>query len=195
VDRRFCLSALLVLVGACGKAPARQAAIRDSGTPIFGVGRAATLEDIRALDVDVLPDGSGLPPGGGTAAAGEQIFVARCAACHGARGEGASALPLVGGARRTLGYRVGRPPAGEPRPTLIDFYPYATTLFDYTRRAMPWNAPGSLSDDEAYSVVAWMLWRNNLVERSTVLDRNSLWRIEMPARAHFAYDPKAVPPR
>ena len=154
---------------------------------VFGIGRPAGPDEIRALADTILPDGTGLPAGSGTAADGEPLFVARCAACHGLHGEGGTALPLVGSGATVLGYRIGRPPTGEPKPTLVDFYPYATTLFDFTRRAMPWGAPGSLTNDEVYSLVAWMLWRNLLLEKHAVLDRNSLPRVQMPARSRFAY--------
>jgi cytochrome c len=167
----------------------------DGAGPVFGRGTPATREELRAWDVDILPDGSGLPPGRGTAAEGEAIYSTLCAGCHGAEGEGASALPLVGGARKAVGYRVGRAPTAESRPTWLQFYPYATTLFDYVRNAMPWNAPGSLTDGATYSLVAWMLWRNGIIARDTAMDRDSLPRIEMPAHAHFAYPSGAALPR
>jgi cytochrome c len=100
----------------------------------------------------------------------------------------------VGGKAPVLGYRVGRPAQGEKRPSFVDFVPYATTLFDFTRRAMPPSAPGSLSDDETYSVVAFMLSLNGLVAPNATLDKVSLLRVKMPALARFAYEEgQAVP--
>jgi cytochrome c len=159
----------------------------DGGTSPLGIGRTASAEEIEALGDVIFPDGTGLPAGGGTAASGELVFAARCAACHGPHGEGASGPALVHGDRVALGHRIGHVPPGAPPPAFADFYPFATTLFDYTRSGMPWNAPGSLSDDEVYAVVAYMLWLNRLLPRSTRLDRASLPRVTMPARARFAY--------
>jgi cytochrome c len=181
----------IVATGCHGDRPRRDpsaARASDARAGGFGLGRAATPEEIHAWDGDVLPDGTGLPDGSGTVAAGAQVYSTRCAMCHGLHGEGATAVPLVGGKEPALGFRVGRAPQGEPRPTLVDFFPYATILFDYTRRAMPWNASGSLSDDETYSVVAFMLSLNGLVAKDATLDKESLLRVEMPARARFAYD-------
>jgi cytochrome c len=185
--------ACIVCVGAAGchenrlrpdPGPGRSS---DGGPGPFGLGRAATQEEIDPWDDDVLPDGTGLPDGSGTVEAGAQVYAARCAMCHGRHGEGATAVPLVGGKEPSLGFRVGRPLPGAPRPTFVDFVPYPTTLFDYTRRAMPWNASGSLSNDETYGVVAFMLSLNGLVAKDATLDKKSLLRVKMPARARFAY--------
>jgi hypothetical protein len=187
---RSLTAALVGLVVSCSKPtsppPARTEAT-DGRAPRFGLGRRATAADVEAACREVLPDGTGLPAGHGTPAQGAAIFAVRCAGCHGSKGEGGSALPLVCRGETAFGYRVGRAPPGEPQPTFVDFYPYATTLFDYTRRAMPWNAPGSLSDDETYGLVAWMLAQNNLLSESAVLDRDSLLRTKMPARDRFVF--------
>jgi cytochrome c len=166
------------------------AVVLDGGAPRFGLGRRAAPAEIHAAAREVLPDGTGLPVGHGTSDQGAAIFATRCAGCHGAQGEGGSALALVrggpvDGSQTAYGYRVGRAPPGQRQPTFVDFYPYATTLFDYTRRAMPWGAPGSLTDDETYSLVAWMLARNGLLSENAVLDGESLRRIKMPARDRF----------
>jgi mono/diheme cytochrome c family protein len=188
----FPCALVAVLLAGCPKHPTPGASTivrqRDAAAEPFGIGRTPTAEEIRAWDVDVLPDGTGLPEGKGTAAEGAKVYASRCATCHGAKGQGGTAIPLVAGKGHSRGYRIGRPPPGEPAPTLVDFYPYATTLFDYTRRAMPWNAPGSLRDDETYGVVAFVLNLNGLLGEDDVLDSRSLPRIKMPALARFAYE-------
>jgi S-disulfanyl-L-cysteine oxidoreductase SoxD len=153
---------------------------------MFDVGRPLTEAERAQYAPSILPDGTGLPDGSATAAAGESIYKARCAICHGIRGEGATALPLVGGAEPAMGYRIGRAPAGQARPTMIDFMPYATTLFDYTQRTMPKADPGSLTAQDTYAVVAWMLYMNGLVRVDDAMDRRTLPRVNMPARARFA---------
>ena len=188
-------SALLLACGhkdvASSLPPAGRA---GASSATFEVGREATSAEIEAWSTEAMPDGSGLPEGRGTPAEGALVYAAQCAGCHGPNGEGASALPLVGGGVRVPGHRIGRHVPGEPPSTWVDFYPYATTLFDYTRRAMPWNAPGTLDADETYAVVAWMLQRNGLLGARAVLDRASLPRVVMPARAHFAFEEGDVAP-
>ena len=105
----------------------------------FGFGRPATPDDIRRVDIDVRADGQGLPPGSGTPAQGQQVFATKCVACHGANGEGTTAAPKL---IDPTPYR-----AGQTAATVGNYWPYATTIFDYIRRAMPFNAPGSLSDE------------------------------------------------
>ena len=150
----------------------------------FGLGRAATREEIATLDDDVRPDGTGLPAGSGTVARGAEIYAARCAACHGATGHEGPFDELVGGGV-SLGFRVGRRPADATPATIGNVYPYATTLYDYLHRTMPWAQPGSLQPDEVYSLVAWLLHENGIVPADVVLDRTSLPKIEMPARKLF----------
>jgi cytochrome c len=147
----------------------------------FGLGRTATSAEIAALDDDVRPDGAGLPVGHGTAATGAAIYAARCAACHGATGREGPFDVLVGGGV-PLGYRVGRRPQGAAPATIGNLYPYATTLYDYLHRTMPWAQPGSLQPDEIYSLVAWLLEANGLLPPDTVLDAATLPKIELPAR-------------
>jgi mono/diheme cytochrome c family protein len=192
--RRCPVLGCLLVLAACAKgghatpAGVVAAADHDAGTPVFGVGRGATPQEIAAWTDEVLPDGTGLPEGRGTAAQGAAVYSTKCAGCHGLHGEGATALPLVGRAAAVPGWRIGRPARDKPRPTWVDFYPFATTLFDYTARAMPWNAPGSLSDDEKYAVIAWLLAQNGLFRSDAVLDRDSLLHVEMPARSRFDLD-------
>lgn len=183
---------LAVLGVACGKRSTHGAAdehvlasLTDAGATAYGLGRPVMPEEVRALGSVIFPDGTGLPAGSGTALQGEVVFATRCAGCHGPSGVGATGPRLVRARSVALGYRIGRPAPGEPPATFADFYPYATTLFEYTRRAMPWNEPGSLGDDDVYALVAYMLWLNGLVARDAALDARSLPAVAMPARTRF----------
>src|SRR5712692_7903003 len=137
----------------------------------FGIGRPATPAEIAALDIDVGPDGAGLPPGRGTPAEGATIYAARCAGCHGRTGQEGPNDPLVG---RLPGDAF--PFARDPRvpKTIGNYWPYATTVFDYIRRAMPPDKPGSLRDDEVYSLTAYLLALNELIPADAVIDATSL---------------------
>ena len=142
----------------------------------LGLGRPATADEIAALDIDVRPDGTGLPLGGGTAADGARVWGRACRTCHGLQGEGGIAAPVV-----------GRDPAARP-PTVGNYWPYATTLYDYIHRAMPRNAPGTLSPDEVYGLVAWILARNDIVDDEAVMNAATLPEVVMPARDRFDPD-------
>ncbi len=157
--------------------PARQPA--SPPTP-FGFGRDATPEEIRAWDIDVRPDGTGLPPGRGTVARGAELYSQKCAVCHGESGEG---VPGASGAL-VLPYDYNAPWPQFPR-TVGNYWPYATTLFDYINRAMPANAPGSLTPDEVYSLVAWLLYTNNIIDSDVVITDKTLPSVRMPAAVHF----------
>lgn len=155
---------------------------RASSEPIpgsFALGRPATQQDIEPLDIDIMPDGHGLPEGSGSAEAGAVLYQLRCAACHGVQGEG---TPL-GAALIDKD-----PEAGFNRRVVGHFWPHATTAFDYIRRAMPWDRPGTLSDSEVYSVVAYILAENGVIATDAVLDAESLMAITMPAADRFVVD-------
>jgi S-disulfanyl-L-cysteine oxidoreductase SoxD len=152
-----------------------RAAIETIGAPV-------SAADIAAWNIDVAPDGHGLPAGSGDVATGARIFAAKCAACHGAKGEGVLGDQLIGG-RGTLA-------SAKPVRTVGSYWPYATTLFDYIRRAMPYNAPQSLSADEVYAVSAWILNQNGVVADDARLDAHSLAAIRMPNRDGFVPDPR-----
>jgi cytochrome c len=160
----------------------------------FGVGRSATSTEIAALDVDVAPDGHGLPPGSGTPAQGAAVFAAKCAACHGPAGEGQVGAPPAGqaAAPKLVGRdpREGFPFGQDPKlvKTVGNYWPYATTVFDYVRRAMPITAPGTLTNNEVYAVVAFILARNEIINENAVLDSASLVAVKMPARDKFVVD-------
>ncbi len=159
----------------------------------LGIGTPATRDQIAALDIDVRPDGTGLPAGSGTATAGAPIYAQKCAACHGANGEGGAAEVLVGAepkATAPFGPEYERWRAGRPDVpfTIGNYWPYATTVFDYVRRAMPANAPGSLTADETYSLTAWLLAKNQIIAESDVMNADTLPRVRMPARSRFVPD-------
>ena len=153
----------------------------------YGLGRSATDEEVLAWNIDVTPDGEGLPAGRGTARQGATLFAARCATCHGPTGQEGPMDRLVGGA--------GTLASQQPIKTIGSYWPYATTLYDYVHRAMPFPAPQSLSPDEVYSVVAWLLYRNGIIAEDTVLDARSLSSISMPNRQGFLPDPRPDVPK
>jgi S-disulfanyl-L-cysteine oxidoreductase SoxD len=143
----------------------------------YDFGRVATPEEIAGWDIDISPSGAGLPPGQGDVRQGAAIFAAKCASCHGAHGEGKPMDRLVGG--------VGALRDKKPEKTVGSFWPYATTLFDYVRRAMPLNAPQSLTPDEVYAVSAYVLFLNGIVPQDTTLDADTLAKVRMPNRDGF----------
>jgi S-disulfanyl-L-cysteine oxidoreductase SoxD len=164
---------------------------RRSQTPEqFGFGTPATIEEIHQADTDVTPDGGGLPRGSGTVAAGEIIYKVRCAACHGANGTEGPFDRLVGREPRDS-FNFGRDPKFLGERTIGNYWPYATTLYDYINRAMPFDAPGSLRSDEVYSVVAYLLNRNQIVPASAVINDRTLPLVRMPARDRFVVDDRS----
>ena len=148
----------------------------------YGLGRIATPAEIKGWDIDVARDGANLPPGSGSVERGRVVFSEQCASCHGAEGQGGVGDRLVGG-QGTL---------ATPRPvrTVGSYWPYAPTLFDYVRRAMPQNAPQSLSNEDVYAVSAYILSLNGLVPADAVLDAKTLAAIKMPNRDDFVPDPR-----
>ena len=184
-------------LGAGGLLLAGPAAAQDGGSGAeqgapaqFGFGRAATAEEIAAWDIDVMPDGTGLPDGEGTAASGAPVYAGQCAVCHGASGEGGIADRLVGYAPETTPpfgprYEEWRGDGPDVPYSVGNYWPYATTLFDYIRRAMPSNAPGTLEADQVYGLVAWILAENGLIGADEVMNATTLPAVEMPARDIF----------
>ena len=151
-------------------------------SPKYGVGRAPTSDELRQWRSSIAPDGTGLPPGSGTAVQGREFYANRCSRCHGANGEGRDSVPLAGG-QDTL---------KNPKPlkTVGSFWPYATTVFDYIHRAMPFDRPGTLTVDQVYSLTAYVLFLNGLVPESAVIDAKTLPKVEMPNRRGFVADPR-----
>jgi len=148
----------------------------------LGLGTAATPEQIHGWDIDVRPDGTGLPPGKGTVEQGEKIYAEQCSGCHGDKGQNPEKGfdRLVGG-RGTLA-------TSKPVQTIGSYWPYATTVFDYVNRAMPFPAPNSLKPDEVYSVVAYLLYLNEIVPRDTVMNAQELKKVKMPNADGFIPD-------
>jgi cytochrome c len=142
------------------------------------LGRVATPEEIASWDISIGPDGAGLPPGSGTPKQGEAVYAQKCLACHGERGTGKPNDPLVGGQGRLAGDK----PAVK---TVGSFWPYATTVFDYVRRAMPYNESKSLTNDEVYAVVAYVLNLNGIIADNDTMDALTLPKVKMPNREGF----------
>ncbi len=148
----------------------------------YGLGRSATDEEIRSWNIDVSPTGEGLPPGQGTVKQGAQVYAGKCSACHGLTGVEGPKDKLVGG-RNTLATQ-------KPIRTIGSYWPYATTLYDYIHRAMPFDAPQSLTPDEIYSVIAWLLFQNKIISEDAVIDAQTLPKVQMPNRNGFILDPR-----
>lgn len=172
----------------------RRGAIQAAGDgpASFAIGRAATPEEIAAWDLDVNPDGVGLPAGRASAADGVPIYSAKCASCHGSKGEGVPPNPPIVGREPSEGFPFGQV-QGHVK-TVGNYWPYATTIFDYLRRAMPQDKPGSLTPNELYALTAWILAENGIIARDVMLDSASLPKIKMPARDRFVRDDRLSTP-
>jgi cytochrome c len=164
------LLALLAVGALCGQSPK------------YGLGRTPPPEEIRRWDISISPDGTGLPEGRGTAAQAKEVYANRCSKCHGAKGEGRDSVPLAGG-QGTL---------KNPKPlrTVGSYWPYATTIWDYVNRAMPFNNPGMLTHDQVYAVTAYILFLNGIISENDVIDAHTLPKIRMPNRGGFVADPR-----
>lgn len=154
-------------------------------SPLFAdqspeLGEPVDAETLASIDFTVMPDGRGLPAGSGTAREGADVYLQHCVACHGNEGAGSINDRLVGGH--------GSLDSDQPIKTIGSYWPYATTVFDYIRRAMPLQQPGPLSDDEIYAVTAYLLYLNGIVEEDATLTATSLPEVEMPNRDGFSWD-------
>jgi len=166
----------LLLFGLC-------ASLATAADKPYGFGAAAPAALVHAWDDIVPPSGDNLPPGSGSVAQGSKVYATRCAACHGTEGQGVPMDRLVGG-QGTLG-------TAKPIKTVGSYWPYATTVFDYIRRAMPFGAPGTLSDADNYAVTAFLLNRNGIVPTSAVMNAKTLPAVKMPNRDNFIlHDPR-----
>lgn len=149
----------------------------------FGFGRVATTAEITAWDIDVRPDGKGLPAGSGSVANGKALYAIKCFACHGVTGEDVPGVKLPAPALVSDTTFKGRKVN-----TVGNYWPYASTVFDYIRRTMPYNAPGSLTDNEVYAVTAFLLSANKIIGPDAVLNAQSLPKVVMPAQKYYIED-------
>jgi mono/diheme cytochrome c family protein len=165
------------------------ASAADAATPAPPkLGRPATADDIAKIDISIPPDGKGLPAGSGSVAQGAAIFAQKCMVCHGANGEGTPSGDRLSGGVGSLG-------TPNPIKTVNSYWPYATTVFDYIRRAMPITNPQSLQNEEVYALTAYVLSFDNVVPKDAVLDAASLPKVQMPNRGGFVnWEPKLIKP-
>jgi cytochrome c len=154
----------------------------EKGNGSYGLGRAANEEEIRAWNIDVSGTGDGLPPGRGTVKQGADVYALACAMCHGPTGTEGPKDKLVGG-HNTLA-------TPKPVKTVGSYWPYAPTLYDYIYRAMPFTEPQSLTPDEVYSVIAWLLYQNKIVQEDAVIDARTRALVRMPNRDGFIPAPR-----
>lgn len=185
---------LSILAGACrarteradaGAAPAAAAAAPLPGR--LALGRAATPAEIARVDTDVDTSGAGLPAGRGTADQGAAVYAAKCASCHGARGEGVGAFPKLVQPMTADSFPWSHGQAGYPK-TVGNYWPFATTLYHYVWHSMPYPQPRTLTADETYALVAFLLAENGVVPRTAVMDAKTLPAVRMPARGRFILD-------
>jgi mono/diheme cytochrome c family protein len=187
VDRKHAV----LLAAALALLAASDAACAQGYPSQFDFGAPASTQDIAAIAIAIAPDGRGLPAGKGDYAAGKKVYETACSACHGANLQGVAGLPDMpaGASLRLIGGR-GTLATKNPVMTVESYWPYATTLFDYVRRAMPFQAPGSLTADEIYAASAYILAEGNVIDKATVLDAQTLPRVQMPNRDGFIPDPR-----
>jgi cytochrome c len=186
------LALAIATIGLGAQAPAKKPASAGTTkvvpyvqTKPLGIGRAASADEIKAIDIDVMPDGRGLPPGRGTVAEGATIYAAKCQSCHGKDGAGASADRLVG---TDSGPNFNFAMDAKLVKTVGSYWPYATTFFDYTQRAMPFNQPGTLAPNETYALTAYILSLNKIVPADAVMDATTLAKVVMPSKNRFVMD-------
>ena len=175
----MCASKTLAVIGASTFVAACATSGSAPTMPAVGpdLGRVATAQEVAAWDISIPPSGAGLPAGSGSVKQGETVYVAKCQSCHGVKGVGKPADPLMGG--------IGSLASGKAVLTVGSYWPYATTLFDYVRRAMPTTNPMSLSDSEVYAMSAYLLHLNGIVDGNAVLDAHTLPQVKMPNRDGF----------
>ena len=157
--------------------PSIKWSVEGEKTPMLG--RVATPEEIASYDIDANPDGSGLPPGSGTPAQGAVIYAEKCQGCHGEKGKGPN-YALVGG----IG-TIGKGDHHKPLKTVASFWPYATSVFAYVRRSMPYWESKSLTPDELYAVTAYILALDNIIGQNDVMDKSTLPKVQMPNKDGF----------
>jgi mono/diheme cytochrome c family protein len=175
-------------------------------TVVFGVvaafgqgpnlGRPISQADTTAWDIDIEPSGAGLPAGSGTAAQGAPIFEEQCSGCHGEGGKGATTTTSGAPAAPPVVSDIKRKGIDDTTLSIANYWPYATTLFDYIRRSMPWTTPRSLTDDQVYALTAYILAENKLIDAQQVVDAQTLPKVQMPNRNGFIPRfPERMPPK
>lgn len=178
---RVCWLVVLLTLASCNSAsnPATNA-------ENFGLGHTPSVAQLAALDIDIDPTGRGLPPGQGTSVEGAVLYAQQCAGCHGARGEGVRPAPKLIGQTPAAGYAFANDAKADR--TIGNYWPYATTVYDYVKRAMPLAAPGSLTAHQTYSLVAFLLSENGVIAATATMNAQTLPTVKMPARAFFVND-------
>ena len=179
-------AAAVLLLGLAAGLVAGLAAAPAAAGPL-GLGRQATPEEVAAWDIDVRPDGLGLPEGSGSVADGEAVYVERCAVCHGDFAEGVGRWPVLAGGFGTLA-------SDNPVKTIGSYWPYLSTVWDYVHRAMPFGNAQSLSPDEVYAITAYLLYSNDLVDDDFVLGRENFTEVHLPNEANFFADDRSESP-
>jgi mono/diheme cytochrome c family protein len=176
MSTRSLTAVVLVLIAMAGYT-------RSGAQETPNLGRPATPAEIAGWDISIPPDGTGLPPGSGTPEQGAVVYVQKCQACHGEKGAGKPNDQLVGGQGTLV--------SANPVRTIGSYWPYATTVFDYVRRAMPYTQSQSLTNDEVYAVTAYLLHLNGIIGAQDVMKAQTLPQVRMPNREHFilAYPP------
>lgn len=169
----------MMILGLCQLAQAQ--------APDSGLGRTPTPQQIHAWDISIGPEGKELPPGHGDTKEGAQIFAQKCAACHQPDGSGAGSAPTL---IKVPGKPVLTSPSNQPGPLMATYAPYATTIWDYINRGMPFGQEGSLKPDEVYSLTAFLLYKNGVIAEDEVLDEHSLPNVKMPNRDGWAHLPE-----
>jgi mono/diheme cytochrome c family protein len=152
----------------------------------YGLGHTPGVAQLAAINIDVDPTGRGLPPGQGTSAEGAVLYAQQCAGCHGARGEGVRPAPKLIGRTPAAGYAFANDAKADR--TIGNYWPYATTVYDYVKRAMPLTSPGSLTANQTYSLVAFLLSENGVIPATATMNAQTLPAVTMPARAFFVKD-------
>lgn len=182
------IAAMLAASVAATAAPKKPSAAAEQQTSIrkTGIGREATPQEIAGWDIGIRPDGKGLPAGRGTVSEGEKLYVERCAACHGEFGESAGRWPILSGGAGSL-------KSHDPVKSVGSYWPYASTLIDYVRRAMPFGASQSLSNDELYAITAYVLYLNDVVtDQNFELSDRNFTSIRLPNQANFIDDDREI---
>lgn len=175
------LGVIAVLLSACTTSDGA-----SGSSQTLGLGHPPSAEQIAAIDIDANAAGAGLPAGQGTSETGAVVYAQKCAVCHGPHGEGIEKNPKLIGHEPAAGFAFASDVKAVK--TIGNYWPYATTLYDYLHRTMPFTAPGSLTPDETYGLVAFLLVENGIVPANTVVNAKSLPAITMPARTHFVPD-------